>query len=278
MVRDLKTKEWLDIFEQIGKEAQAKVSGLWGTSEARKEFGVGAGGDTTVLIDKVIEDYLIERLKAIGNVRLISEETGEVVFGEPDVTVIADPLDGSFNAKMGIPLFAISLALVEGGNELGDISGGYVRNLINGDEYQASQGGGAFFNDQAIRTSKNKEILTLGMESHPNTILALEQHLALVTKYTRIRSLGCISMDLCHVARGIFDTLVDVRGRTTRIVDIAAGKILIEEAGGLISDERGNTIDGARVEMDNRINFIASANKDIHDQVLKVLSEKDLVK
>jgi len=276
-VRDLKVREWLEAFELIGKEAQVEASRLWGTSKACKELGIGAGGDRTVLIDKVLEDGLVRRLKAIGNVRLLSEETGEKVFGQPKETVIADPLDGSFNAKMGIPIFAISLALIEKGDELGDMSVGYIRNLVNGDVYHAIKGHGAFFNGEPIETSTNKEIQVLGMESHPNTVLALEQHLALVKKDTRIRSLGCISLDLCHVARGIFDALVDVRERMTRIVDIAAGKVLVEEAGGRISDERGKSIDGTKIEMENRLNFIASANKDIHEQVLKTLLENDYI-
>jgi myo-inositol-1(or 4)-monophosphatase len=269
--------DWLALFKEIGLEAHEKAARLYGTSEAGRELGVGAGGDVTVMMDKVIEEVVAHACNKIGDVRLISEELGLLEFGEPSATVIADPLDGSFNAKMGIPLYTISLAFAERGMELGDISLGYVRNLVNGDEYHAIRGEGAFLNGGPIRSSNNNEILVLGMEPHPNTELALRQNLAIVEKDTRVRSLGCISIDLCHVANGIFDTFVDVRGKATRIVDISAGKIIVEEAGGLITDEKGRALDNVPIGLDNRVNFIASGNRTIHGKVISTLTDKGFI-
>lgn len=268
----MRTEEWLQELRAMGRLAQEGISGIWGTPEAGDELGVGAGGDTTILADKVIEDILVERLEAIGDVRLISEERGRVDIGEPTVTVIADPLDGSFNAKMGIPLFAISLALLEGGSTFGHMTAALVRNLVTGDEYYAVRGGGAFFNGGRIRTSSREEVSVIGMECHPNTSLALRQNLAIVEGDTRVRSLGCMSLDLCHVARGVFDAYVDVRGRVSRVVDMAAGNLIVVEAGGVVTDGRGGSLSGMALEVDTRLDFIASGNEKVHGKVLERLA------
>lgn len=273
----MKIDGWLDTFKEIGEAASSEVKGLWGTPRAQQEIGRGAGGDTTVLIDKIMEDLIVERLKGIGDVRLISEERGLMEFGEPEVTVIADPVDGSFNAKMGIPLFTISLALVQGDLRVGNITLGYIRNLLNNDEYQAVKGKGSLYNGESISTTDLKDIRVIGMECHPNTVLALKQNLALVDDDTRLRCLGCISLDLCHVARGIFDTFIDVRGGQTRIVDIAASKLMVEEAGGTVSDGEGEGLDHVAIDVGTRIDLIASGNKGIHAKVLDILGKKGLL-
>ena len=99
--------QYLKLFLEIGDEISLKIMKLCGTEEGRKELSLGAGRDITLLIDKVAEDIIIEKIRD-KNIRLISEEIGIKDFGRPEVTIIADPLDGSFNAKRGIPIFACS--------------------------------------------------------------------------------------------------------------------------------------------------------------------------
>jgi myo-inositol-1(or 4)-monophosphatase len=221
-------------------------------------------------MDKVMEDLIVRQLEEIGDVRLISEERGTLEIGSPRMTVVADPLDGSFNAKMGISLFAMSLALVQGEPNLGNVVLGYVRNLVNGDEYYAMKGEGAFQNRAPISTSSRDEIKVLGMEPHPNTVIALEQQRALVDYDTRLRSLGCMALDLCYVANGIFDAMADVRGGLSRVLDMSAGKIIIEEAGGMVTDEKGRSLDQVSVDVSTRIDFIAAGNKDILEKIVRV--------
>lgn len=265
---------WLEVFQKVGKRAQKEAHTLWGTAEAKKELGCGAGGDKTVEIDRRIEDILIDEVRRAGDVRLLSEESGLLEFGDPEVTIIADPLDGSFNAKMGIPVFTISLALVDHPASMGNITVGYVKNLLNGEEYVAIKGKGATIDGKPLKPSDRTDISVMGMECHPNTVLALKQSLAVVENDTRLRSLGCVSMDLCLVARGVFDTIIDVRNRRSRIIDIAAGYRLIIEAGGMMTDEKERTLENVAVEMSTRINFVASGNLVVHKKILRMLEEQ----
>jgi myo-inositol-1(or 4)-monophosphatase len=265
---------WLEVFRDVGIKAQKVSQQIWGTPEAQKELGRGACGDRTVEMDRRLEDILIDKLKRVGDIRLISEESGLLEFGEPNATIIADPLDGSFNAKMGIPLFTISLALVEGDLRMGNITLGYIRNLLTGKEYIGITGKGATFDGTPLETSNRTDVTVIGMECHPNTVLALRQSLTVVDNDTRFRSLGCASMDLCLVAKGVFDTVIDVRERRSRIIDIAAGYRIVLEAGGMMTDEEGRPLDDIKVEMSTRINFVASGNLVVHKKVLRMLEEQ----
>ena len=105
-------KEWLTIFREMGHEVSDQTLKLYGRPEGAEKLGIGAGGDITLKLDKIAEDIIITKLMSLGNVKLISEEIGETSFGEPEVVIIADPLDGSTNAKQGIPQFSISLAVL----------------------------------------------------------------------------------------------------------------------------------------------------------------------
>jgi myo-inositol-1(or 4)-monophosphatase len=265
---------WLEVFETVGKKAQRESQFLWGTPEARKELGCGAGGDKTVEMDRRLEDILINELKKVGDVRLLSEESGLLEFGEPNATIIADPLDGSFNAKMGIPLFTVSYALVEGEQRMGNITLGYIRNLLTGTEYVGIKGEGATLDGKPLKSADRTDVTILGLECHPNTVLALRQGLAVVDNDTRFRSLGCASMDLCLVAKGVFDTVIDVRGQRSRIIDIAAGYRIVLEAGGLMTDNFGASLKNVEVKMSTRINFVASGNEVVHNKVLRMLEEQ----
>lgn len=273
----MKDEEWVEHFKEITDKAIVKAEELRGTRRAREKIGQGAGGDTTVVMDRVLEDIIIDRLKDIDNVRLISEERGVLEFGDPENIVVADPLDGSFNAKMGIPLFSMSLALARGGSTMGDLSIGLVRDLVSGDQYHAVRNGGAFVNGEPMESSEKQEIRVIGMEPHPNTILTLDQNRAIIEGDTRLRSLGCISLDLCYLARGIFDTFIDVRDRISRVLDIAAGKVIIEEAGGVLTDETGEGLGTVELDTGTRINFVAASNRIIHEKVLNILRSKGLL-
>jgi myo-inositol-1(or 4)-monophosphatase len=265
---------WLEVFRTVGRKAQRESQLIWGTPEACKELGRGAGGDRTVEMDRRLEDILINELKKVGDVRLLSEESGLLEFGEPNATIIADPLDGSYNAKMGIPIFTVSFALVEGAQRMGNITLGYIRNLLTGMEYIGIKGEGATFDGQPVKASDRTDVTVLGMECHPNTVLALRQSLAVVDNDTRFRSLGCASMDLCLVAKGVFDTVIDVRGQRSRIIDIAAGYRIVLEAGGLMTDNLGASLDTVEIKMSTRINFVASGNEVVHKKVLRMLEEQ----
>ena len=121
----------------------------------------GEGGDDTTAIDQAAEDAVVERLAALGeDFVLVSEELGECMFGAGGATrVVVDPIDGSVNAKRGIPFFSFSLAVAEGPT-MGDVTFGYVYDFGSGEEWTAERGEGAFLDGmrpaRCVRRTRSK--------------------------------------------------------------------------------------------------------------------------
>src|SRR5690349_8983947 len=113
----------------------------------------GGGGDKTLVIDAEAEDRVfaeLERLHDEGaRFTAVSEERGIVDFGDPRVMVVVDPIDGSLNAKRGLPHHALSLAIATGPT-MADVVFGYVYDLGPGEEWRATLGQGAWLNDEPL--------------------------------------------------------------------------------------------------------------------------------
>ena len=250
-----------------------------GTPESGQELYIGADGTPTKKIDEIAENAAIDVLKADGRkILLISEECGEkVIFGDlrsPDVrksdvdfTVVLDPLDGTFNVVAGIPFYSVSIAI--GGYDLADISFGYVRNLYSGEVYHAEAGNGAYRNKKRISVSGNDELQKFSVTAYAyRTDSTKISDLGRTVR--RIRVLGSASLELCYVAAGVLDAFVDFR-RYLRVIDIAAGKLIIEESGGSVTDTAGARLRG-ELSIGSRVSMIAS-NGQVHGQLLELIAE-----
>lgn len=259
--------DFLVLSEKIAEAVHEAIKGLVGTEDAGRILYIGADGTPTKLIDDVAE-------KAIFNVldeehspfRIISEEAGEIIIGEAsEMTLIIDPVDGTYNASMGIPFYSISLAMASSAN-LNDIRFGYVKNLATGDTFYASAGKGAYFNGKRIQTSGTSNVrkFCLSVYGYRYNIAAAAN---LSKSVRRIRALGSVALELCYVAAGKTDAFADVRG-TMRITDIAAGKLIIEEAGGIVTGGDGDSLN-LEGELVNKVSVIAS-NGHAHDVILKL--------
>ena len=131
---------------------------------------LGQGGDDTTAIDQAAEDAVVARLAALGeDFVLVSEELGERTFGAGGARrVVVDPIDGSVNAKRGIPFFSFSLAVAEGPT-MGDVVFGYVYDFGTGEEWTAERGKGAFLQGKPLGPVVPKdriEILSLRGDDH----------------------------------------------------------------------------------------------------------------
>ena len=137
--------DWLATCRAAVEDVHGVLVDLPTRAEREPVVGAGEGGDDTVAIDAASEDAIVRRLEATGaSFTLISEELGERVFGDGGSThVVVDPIDGSLNAKRGIPFFALSLAVADGPT-MGDVRFGYVYDFGTGEEWMAHRGAGAF--------------------------------------------------------------------------------------------------------------------------------------
>lgn len=263
---------WLKVFRALGARAQRIARPLAGTPAGRRSLGRGASGDTTVALDKKLEDIVVAACRRAGGVRLLSEELGVRNFGRPGASLIVDPLDGSTNAVNGIGFYAVSYALAGVEPTLGNVKSGYVRNLISGEEYWAVKGRGAFRNGRRIRAHRGPELAVLLLELSPGQLTAVDRARALLEKADKVRCLGSMALDLCLVASGGASATVDVRGGLGRPLDASAGKLILEEAGGVMTDAVGMSADGMKIDLDGRWDSIACANPAVHQKVLSLVT------
>ena len=170
--------------------------------------------------DTKAEKIIIEELmKAKKNYSIISEEDGSKINSDSENVWIIDPIDGTSNFLHGIPHFAISIAL-KSNNE---IISGLIYDPIKDEMFYAEKNSGAFFNNQRIKVSKKKEI--------ENCLFATggkeKVILGLITRKT-----GSAALDMAYVAAGRYDGYFQ---NNLNIWDIAAGIIIVKEAGGIVN-------------------------------------------
>jgi myo-inositol-1(or 4)-monophosphatase len=232
------TERWLEVCRAMRDGVRSAVAEV---PRARRadELGRGAGGDLTVAVDQAAEDAAFKVLIDLAVVEhlgftVVSEEIGERTLGKGgEWRVVIDPVDGSLNAKRGLPLYAFSVAIADG-PAMSDVVLGYVFDLGNGEEWIARRGGGATVDGVALGTSRPLERLQL---------VALEatrpEHLApaaaaLPGEVERVRVLGSLALALCHLADGRLDAVASLRPNGARSVDIAAAQLMVLEAGAAV--------------------------------------------
>jgi myo-inositol-1(or 4)-monophosphatase len=237
--------DWLGLCRRAVVGLEQMLAGSPTTKERERETGSrGSGGDRTLVIDQSAESVVLEELEKLrtqGHRFLaISEERGEIDFGDPAVRVIIDPIDGSLNAKRGLPHHALSIAVADG-ETMADVAFGFVYDFGPSEEWWAKRGGGAWLDgaqlDPALgeRRARDGRLEVLGIESaDPRWVAASID--SLVGSAFRLRALGTIASSLCQVAAARFDGMVSLRD--SRGVDAAAGQLIVREAGGLVSFPR----------------------------------------
>lgn len=268
----MEKQQWLDVFKGIGSTMQQELSGMLNREGGTVSFGQGAGGDKTFPIDKWAEDIVIaalERVHARGEAfTLISEELGVRKFGDGQDIVLVDPIDGSNNAKTGIPFFSTSIALLTG-DSLSDLSVGYILNLVSGDQFWALRGSGAFRNGARIRTSATEGLVIFAYET-PSPARDLPLLMPILREAKRTRCFGSTALDLAYLASGAIS--VFATATASRAFDFAAGMLIVEEADGVITDLEGISLDHIIAGLDRTAPLLACANERLHVRVLNALS------
>jgi len=237
--------DWLGACRRAVAGLERMLADVPSTSERAVETGTrGEGGDRTLVIDRAAESVVLGELDAIraegyGFVAL-SEERGEIDYGDGAIRVIIDPIDGSLNAKRRISHHALSVAVADG-ETMGDVAFAFVHDFGPAEEWWARRGEGAWLDGERLdptlgeRRARDGRLEVLGIEAADPRWVA-QAIGPLVTTAYRLRALGTIAASLCQVAAGRFDGMVTLR--PSRGVDAAAGQLIVREAGGWIGFPR----------------------------------------
>ncbi len=228
------------------------------------QVSIKGPGDFVSFADKRVEKILIDELLfARPNYSILSEEIGKID-NDKEFKWIIDPIDGTANFLHGIPHFAISLGL-EHNNE---IICGIIFDPIKDEIFLAEKGNGAYLNNQRIRVSARSQlsdcmIFTGGPKYDSKDYdESIDEYKKISTKtHIPIRKLGSASLDMAYVAAGRCDGFWQ---RNLSYWDIAAGIILIKEAGGFVTD-----FDGNNKYIENKT--IIAANSKISEKMIDVL-------
>ena len=194
--------------------------------------------DYVTEIDHQSEREIIAAIrKAYPKHSILAEESGHIEGEDPDYVWIIDPLDGTRNFIHGLPHFAVTIAV----SYKGKIEHGVTYDPVRQELFTASRGKGAHLNDRRIRVSKRNQLseclIGTGYPHSADRIDAYTKSLnALIPICGDVRRAGSAALDLAYVASGRFDGFWE---SGLKIWDIAAGSLMIREAGGLVSDFHG---------------------------------------
>jgi myo-inositol-1(or 4)-monophosphatase len=248
---------------------------LSGTEEGRAPLTVGAGGDTTVEVDRIAEVVVFAELATLvekgEQFSVLSEEAGRRSFGADYPLVLVDPVDGSLNAKQGVPLFGLMLAVLDG-PAVENAYAGYVMNLVTGEEWTAIRKQGAWRAGkplQPLQRSTDKRIELLGLESTPRTI-ALAQ--PLIAKSSKIRILGSMAISIALTAAGAFDAFC--APVPMRVFDMTASLLLLRETGGTATDVEGKSLSKLSCDLDSRSSLLCAPTRELHEEAIAILGKR----
>ncbi|TAN32061.1 inositol monophosphatase [bacterium] len=260
---------------RISAGVRQVVLPLAGTEAGRAQLDIGAGGDRTMELDRAAEAVVFVELEALAergeSFSVLSEEAGHRSFGSDYPLVLVDPVDGSLNAKQGIPLFGVMLAVLDGPT-LDDTFAGCVLNLNAGESWTAIRKQGAWRNGRPLTVLPRPDpqrIQVVGLESTPRA-LALAR--PLVDRATKIRILGSMALSIAHTAAGGFDAFC--APIPVRAFDTAASLLLLAEAGGVATDMRGAPLGPLPCTLDSRTTVLCAPSPELHAEAIRALGPR----
>ena len=194
---------------------------------------------------------------------ILAEESGESE-NKSEYRWVIDPIDGTTNFAHGLPIFSVSIGVQKNGKTICGVVNDVMMNSI----YSAELGGGAFRNSQKIKVSSNedmsKSVLVTGfpydIKNHVPRIT--DKFAEFLVSSRAVRRLGSAAIDLCYVAAGVFDGFWEMKLHPW---DYCAGKLILEEAGGKLTNFKGDDIDIFSEE-------ILASNGKIHKQMSQILN------
>jgi myo-inositol-1(or 4)-monophosphatase len=268
-------KLWLACAAHMAAAGKAAAQPLYGTAAGRVSLGRGAGGDNTLEIDRACEVAIRQVLaqEAPYEHRLVSEEAGLSGPADAPWCVVVDPVDGSLNAKHGLQPFGASIAVARGGT-LADVCVGHIEDYVRPQAYAAIRGGGlvpagdpqgaasdrtAPLYDAQRFESEVVELVLLEAGRPDRHHFAYHELSAIApgarSSDMRVRQIGSIALSLCYLATGVADVLV--AAVSARSVDLAAGFLILAEAGGGVAALTESDVWSEPLDLEKRSPFVA---------------------
>jgi myo-inositol-1(or 4)-monophosphatase len=254
--------DWLSTCREASAGVAEAVARLPTRLEREPGVGAGEGGDETTAVDAAAEAAVLsclERAAAGGSgFTVVSEELGERAFGDGSsrLRVVVDPIDGSVNAKRGVPFFALSIAVADG-PAMDDVFFGFVSDLGTGEEWTAERGRGARLDGALLTGPGPKEPIELLSLEATRTDLVAACVGGFVPLAERIRVVGSLALSLCHLAAGRFDAVVSLK--PARSVDIAAAQLLVRERGYAVDLPEAPPFGEAPLDLAGRSRVVSAA-------------------
>ncbi len=255
-------ENFLKVAKQAALEAGDFIANLFGKNIAL----VLKGGDSSNLVTKadIGSEEIVVRLikKKFPDHNIIAEE-GDRVNQNSRFTWIIDPLDGTTSFTSGVPNFAVSIGLLKDSQPLL----GVINWISNKELYWAEKSRGAYLNSRKISVKKTKRLEDAVLGFSVGTREKRQEKLKsyILPLFSKIRYpyiLGSIAVDLSLTSKGIFEGCIGQGW----VWDFAAGSIIVEEAGGQVTDLEGNKIEWTK----ERLNIVAS-NGLVHNQIIEAL-------
>ncbi len=263
---------WLEACRAAAGDVRRVLAELPTRVEREPVLRAGVGGDDTTAIDAAAEEAVVARLARVTEgFSLVSEELGEASYGAGGPwRVVVDPIDGSLNAKRGIPFFSLSVAIAEG-PAMGDVVFGYVYDFGTAEEWTATRGGGAFLDGRALGAVLPKDEIEILSFEATTTAEVAERAAAVVGTAHRLRIMGSLALSLCHLAAGRVDGVCSLK--PARSVDIAAGQLLVRECGLAIDLFEDPPFLAAPLDLIGRSRVVAAGTDELCAKLAHALSE-----
>jgi myo-inositol-1(or 4)-monophosphatase len=260
------SQDWLAVCRGAVEDVRTVLEELPTRAEREPVVGDGEGGDETTAVDAAAERVILERLARIDGTTIVSEEVGTV--GDGPIRIVVDPIDGSLNAKRGIPFFAVSIAVAEG-ETMDDVAFAYVYDFGSEEEWVAERGRGARLNGAPLDGTRPKEQIEILSFEATLTSSVAEKAAAMVGVAHRLRVMGSLALSLCHLAAGRVDAVCSLKA--ARAVDIAAAQLLVREQGLAIELPEAPPFGSAPLDVEGRSRVVAAATPEVCERLFAAL-------
>ena len=260
--------DWLAVCRGAAGDVGAVLADLPSRAEREPVLARGEGGDDTTAIDAAAERVILARFEKL-DATIVSEEIGEI--GSGRWRVVIDPIDGSLNAKRGIPFFSLSIAVADG-ETMNDVQFAYVYDFGSGEEWTARRGEGAFLDGEPLGPQRPKDRIELLAFEATLTSEVADKAAAFTGIAHRIRIMGSLALSLCHLAAGRLDAVCSLK--PYRSVDVAAAQLLVLERGLSIANVDGDAaFADAPLDLAARSRIAAAGTDELCQLVVDGLSE-----